>query len=821
MITKQQLEVLYKNAPAGISKEDLQAGYIDKGYDIEGVDTAQAKAYNAQKKAGFPAPIEAQTPQTIQETPKEDGILKTVVKDVADTLIVKPALRTGQAIGGFISQKIIDSMPDTDPNKAIYQANLDKGLSETTKVPVFGDIEAQKGIGEGGGKQIAGEALKIGSYLFPYGKVAGVVGGTVLGGSKLTPLAIKTAKVTGNVASGVSGGYMADVGYNLADENKTLGESFKPGLGTALGVAIPLTGPTVKALKGTPRTASDVTNRVLHGTTSDIPLAEQAFKNIDTKGVTSRQQLSERLGSAMENQMKVVDTELGKSTQAIPMEELVIKAKNNAGQEVKTNVVSNALDHLQQFYNDAGDAVSASNVGLIKEKAIAGGLTHQEVNNIARMYSEEFGTKAFNKMGDPLTNVNAQMFQNTRNGLKVIARSGITGKEAKAADILYSQMANTKRLIDKGVEAVNSLEGRLKQRNLIQKLSYGASKLINTMTGGGLKAGVEALGVSNIGNKIDNWIDFERTLAKDLEFIRKANGIQEESKLIKFIEDYAKRFKFPGDVLVDDLGASANKSLKVKGATPQQLSLHERIVSKNIPLKQYSKEHLAGLEKDLLGDKTKAVVIDSDTIKKWHPKYNPKNPKALHDESSIISKEMVEMAIDQDTSGVFKLIGGGSGSGKSEVVLLKIGDQPAVIFDGTLGGFDSATKKIDYALSKGKRIELHPVYTPPKLATIFNKMRTRNVGDDILLDSHFEMRDNMPKYYDKYGKKIKVIPYQNRKFDASKEYKGELVDAKNVKGFLNGMKMSRKEIEDEINFINDHIKEYGLDYTKSIINDIL
>jgi hypothetical protein len=597
MITKQQLEVLYKNAPAGVSKEDLQAGYIDKGYEIEGVDTAAAKAYNAQKRAGFPAPIEAQTPDTIQETPKEDGLLKTIAKDVVETLVVKPGTRATEAITRVVA-------PNSMAAKG-YEAMADEGESQKFNIPGVGeiDVEQQKGGAEGA-RQIAGETLKIGSYLFPYGKAAGAVGGKILGGAtKLTPGAIKTAKVAGNVISGATGGYMADVGYKLGDESKTLGESLIPGLGTALGAVIPLAGPGVRALKGAPRTTKEVTNRILQGGTKDIPLAETAFKNIDTAGVTTRKELSDRLGSAMENQMNVVDAELGKSTQTIPMKDLVVVAKNNAGQEVRTNVVSNALDHLQQFYNDAGDAVSASNVGLVKTKAMTEGLTHQEVNNIARMYSEEFGTKAFNKMGDPLTSVNAQMFENTRNGLKTIARSGITGPEAAKADRLYYAMSNTKRLIDKGVEAVNKLEGRLKSRNLFEKLSYGASKVINTMTGGGLKAGIEALGVSNIGNKIDNWMNLENSLAKDLKFIEKANGIKDESKLIKFIEDYAKRFKFPGDALVDDLGASAKKI-------------------KNIPNKQGGYVNIGGKIVKQIDEPTKREIYDTITFLKRN-EYDP------------------------------------------------------------------------------------------------------------------------------------------------------------------------------------------------------
>lgn len=546
-ISKEQLQVLQANAPAGTSFEDLQSTLIDKGYEIEGVDTAAAKAYNLKKSMGFPAPVDVPTQlEGMPETPQKDGFLKAIGKDILNTLVVKPAARATEAITRLVA-------PESMAAKG-YEQMADEGQTQS-----FGGMEVEQikpGFDATG--QIVGEALKVGSFLFPYGKVAGVVGGKLLGSAtKLTPTAIKVAKLGGNVVSGATGGYMADVGYNLADESKTLGEAFTPGVGTALGAAIPFAGPALKAGKTAlvgNRTVSDVTRRVIQGGTKDIPLAEQAFKSLDTKGVTTRQELSDRLKTAMENQMDIVDTELGKNTTPIPMKDLVVKAKNNAGQEIRTNVVSNALDHLKQFYNDAGDAVSASNVQLIKDKAVQEGLTHQEVNNIARMYSEEFGSKAFNKMGDPLTSVNAQMYENTRTGLKQIARSGISGPEATAADRLYSAMSNTKKLIDKGVEGVSKLEGRIQNRNILQKLSYTGAKLVNTLTGGALKAGVEALGVSNIGNKIDNWMGLEKSLKNDLEFIRKANSIKEDSKLIKFIEETAKKVKFPGDMAVEDIG---------------------------------------------------------------------------------------------------------------------------------------------------------------------------------------------------------------------------------------------------------------------------
>ena len=427
---------------------------------------------------------------------KKDGIIKSIAKDVLGTLIVKPAARATEAVTRLIA-----------PNSLATKGYEDMQNNAESQDFAGIKVEPQKSFGEGGGRQIASDTLKVGSYLFPYGKVAKAVGGAATGVSKLTPTALKLGKLAGNVISGATGGYVADVGNQLADENKTLGQALKPGLGTILGASIPLVsagvGEARNAIKSGKKT-TDVIKRVIQGQTKDLSLAEKAFKNIDTTGVKTRQDLSQRLSDAMEGQMNLVDEHLAKDPRALSLDNYAIRLKNNAGQEVKTDVISNALSHLEDFYKNAGDNLSASNVKLIKDKAVQEGLTHQEVNNIARMYSEEFGSKAFNKVGDPLTNVNAQMFENTRNGLKQAARGGLGyGKEAQTADRLYSAMSNTKRLIDKGAEGVNALEGKLKDRNIIQKLSYGAVKVLNAISGGALKSGVEALGVSNVGNKID------------------------------------------------------------------------------------------------------------------------------------------------------------------------------------------------------------------------------------------------------------------------------------------------------------------------------
>lgn len=271
-LTQQQVKAILQNAPKGSNPGMIVQALADKGYKLEG--------FNDQ-----PEPVQAQPQQ-------KDGIVKSIAKDVVGTLLVKPAARAAEVVGrtGILGEDV----------KKGYEEMAKTGESQN-----FAGIEvpAVKAFGEGGGKQIAGETLKVGSYLFPYGKVAGAVGGKVLGSaSKLTPTAIKTAKVAGNVASGATGGFMGGFGQGLSDD-KTLGESLKLGGATALvGGAIPLVSPALsagkKALTGS-KTTSDVTKRIIQGQTKDIPLAEQAFKNINTKGVKTRQELSQRLSDAM------------------------------------------------------------------------------------------------------------------------------------------------------------------------------------------------------------------------------------------------------------------------------------------------------------------------------------------------------------------------------------------------------------------------------------------------------------------------------------------------------------------------------------------
>jgi hypothetical protein len=161
---------------------------------------------------------------------KPDSLLTSILKDPIKTLLVKPAVRTGQAIGaGLVNTFGTPQM----------KANLPGALSKDVSFMGM-NIPAVKGFGAGGGKQIAGETLETAAYLAPYGTMAR--GATT--GLKALGVGKKLAGGLGKVATGASVGYGFDVGSKLEQGKVDL----TPGLATAIGGGIPTLAPVTKGV---------------------------------------------------------------------------------------------------------------------------------------------------------------------------------------------------------------------------------------------------------------------------------------------------------------------------------------------------------------------------------------------------------------------------------------------------------------------------------------------------------------------------------------------------------------------------------------------
>lgn len=320
------------------------------------------------------------------------------------------------------------------------------------------------------------------------------------------------------------------------------------GIGTGVGMVAGLTTGTteVRAIpvvakqieKGIINKGAKAVGQVSQGATdTKVPFVE-ALKAIETKGVKTYKDLATKIDEAIPSYSKIVDNELAKDSNVYKLSDLAVKAKSKGGQEVSTDYVTKAIKDLKELYKTTTDRVSETNLDELLTKAETQGLTRKEVNDISRVYNTEFGGKAFSKTGDPLTSVNAQAFENTRMGLKDVARAGLGGKEAQIADGVISSLFDAKKLVDKNVEAVNKLQQRIIERGWVSKGAYGAVKLVDTLTGGAIRGVTDAVLNRGSGLKTLNALDLEKSLSKNLDKIRKAmENSKTEAEFIKTLKN--------------------------------------------------------------------------------------------------------------------------------------------------------------------------------------------------------------------------------------------------------------------------------------------
>lgn len=289
-----------------------------------------------------------------------------------------------------------------------------------------------------------------------------------------------------------------------------------------------------KIIKPEP-TPLSAAKEVLQGKTKDLSPGLKSIAAIDIKGVKTQQDFLNRIKSKISQLAKKVDTDLAKDKTLTKLKDLKVVKQTTQGADVVLEPVKTALKQLDELYIKIGDKVKSAEIKELVKKAKIEGLTKVEVNNLARKYGSEFGSKAFNKMGDALTSVNAKLFENTRKNLKEFARSGISGKAAQEADLVMTNLYNTKNLVAKNIEAVNKLQSKIRDRGLFEKFGYEIAKYSDLLTGGTLRGLVGGLLPRGKGYKVLNALDVEKALQKNLEIIQKAIKSNSDTEIINIL----------------------------------------------------------------------------------------------------------------------------------------------------------------------------------------------------------------------------------------------------------------------------------------------
>lgn len=314
-------------------------------------------------------------------------------------------------------------------------------------------------------------------------------------------------------------------------------------LPTATSKLIKKVEPAIKPIPTPLKAAGEV---LQSKTEKGIASGVRGLAQLDTTGVNTFKDLQGKITTKISELAKQVDDDLAQDTTKTLLDDLVTSASTKAGTVVQSNPVKTALNQLEELYTAIGDNLGVADIRELIQKASNEGLTKLDVNNIARVYGSEFGTKAFGKTGEALTSVNARMYENTRKALKDLSRQGITGDAAKLADQAMSNLYDTEKLIRKNVEAVNNLKNKIAERGLLEKVGYYLSKYGDILTGGTIRGFVGGLLPRGAGYKVMNALDLEEVLSRNLKILQdaiKSNSDTEIQKMLKQLDIQPKPLK--------------------------------------------------------------------------------------------------------------------------------------------------------------------------------------------------------------------------------------------------------------------------------------
>lgn len=376
---------------------------------------------------------------------------------------------------------------------------------------------------------VLGTALDVGTTLSGIGavKAIGTAGKTLSTGQKVVK-GIKTGAKLG-AAYGATGALQENKDIAGVASSALVGGLMGGATGGVLegGAGLISSSFQKQAEKYSAKNITDLAGRIVQGKTKDKKKAAEVLYNIGINEIKSGEDLENVLNKKIESLANAQNEIAVKNTTPLANKDLKLQVK--VGEKAKNfSYVKEGLNQLKSFYNSVNDKVGKERITQVIDKLNKQGLTLKEVNQIAIEHGEKL--KGFNASGQLASGLTKQASENTRKGIKSIFRQNLEGlgKKSEEIDKALSKTLRVKTLVQKRNESVSALQQKLKERNIFQKLTANGVKIFNTILGGTPKAAIEALGVSNVGNKIDNFMDLERTLLQDLKEIQKLMKMSDE-----------------------------------------------------------------------------------------------------------------------------------------------------------------------------------------------------------------------------------------------------------------------------------------------------
>lgn len=277
--------------------------------------------------------------------------------------------------------------------------------------------------------------------------------------------------------------------------------------------------------------SSAIAGKVVQGDIKDVPKAQKALTQIDTKGIKTYQDLGNALDKKITQVAQLQDKALGTRPETINLQDLTSNGHN---------FVNDAIQQIKDFFTKTNDVQGLKDITALENKANTKGLTIKEVNDLARQHGQKLN--AYNANGELASGLSKQAAENTRQGLKSTVRTFMGDKALQGSDTQLSNLIQTKDLVNTVAEKVNTLAQKIQQRGLLGKIGYGIGKIVDTATGHALKNFVNYFIPRGEGLKTLNALDLQAQLAKNLKALQSlADGTMSNADFTSQLNDLIKK----------------------------------------------------------------------------------------------------------------------------------------------------------------------------------------------------------------------------------------------------------------------------------------
>lgn len=204
--------------------------------------------------------------------------------------------------------------------------------------------------------------------------------------------------------------------------------------------------------------------------------------------------------------------------------------------------------------------------------------------------------------------------------------------------------------------------------------------------------------------------------------------------------------------------------------TPQQIyeKVHGVVAEPAKALPQSAEEAAARYYQEVLQPKESAhsaVVIGADDMKDY---FGKDYDLSRHPIYSKAANDLVLDAAKRSPTKEVRLVAGGTGSGKSEVISKGLSKNfDGVIYDSTLTNYEGARKLIDALKAEGKEPVIYPVIRDPKTAKLFTLIRESKgghpVSDAAFARTHAKVPEVLRQLLKDGDVDIRLLDYRNFK----------------------------------------------------------